>query len=205
MACRLILARHPMAASQHPGRFLGSTDLPLGNEGKHKAEAMAPVVGEIPFGRAFVSPLRRTVETAEILGVEAEIDPGLREVDFGRWEGLSFEEITASDPELVDRWAQFDPDFSFPGGENLGAFVDRVAATADRLAGDPGTTVLAITHGGVIRAMICHLLGLDPKHYLRFEVAPASLTTIDLSNGRGVLVGLNDTCYLTKCCNESVP
>jgi len=196
MARRLILARHPKAAAQQAGRFLGSTDLPLDDDGRAEATAIGRAIGEMSISRALTSPLRRTAETAAILGVDAAIDPDLREVDFGRWEGLSFGEIARADPKLVDRWARFDLDFSFPEGENLGEFVKRTSDVADRLAADSEDTILAVTHGGVIRAMICHLLGLDPKQYLLFEIDPASLTTIDVSTGRGVLVGLNDTCHL---------
>ena len=68
----------------------------------------------------------------------------------------------------------------------------RVQAAADRLAGDAAETVLAVTHGGVIRAMICHLLGLEPRHYVLFNVGYAALAVIDLFDGGGVLSGLQN-------------
>ncbi|HYW79396.1 MAG TPA: histidine phosphatase family protein, partial [Thermoguttaceae bacterium] len=155
-----------------------------------------PVDQGIPL---FVSPMRRAVETAGAFDHALQHDPDLREIDFGRWEGRSFDEISASDRESqIDRWSRFDPQFSFPDGESLGKFVTRIAQAADRLASDASDTVVAITHGGVIRTMICHLLGLEPKNYLLFDVKPASITTIDLFDGRGVLTGLGDTCHLKE-------
>jgi broad specificity phosphatase PhoE len=115
------------------------------------------------------------------------VDPDLREIDFGRWEGKTFSEIRDSSPAEIARWARFAPDFAFPGGESLRDFLGRVRRAADRLAADEAETVLAVTHGGVIKAMLCHLLGLDSRRYVAFEIAPASLTVVRLFEGKGVL------------------
>ena len=141
------------------------------------------------------SPLLRTRETAGIaLGAGRDLhhDDDLREIDFGRWEGMSFAEIAAADPAAVDRWAALDEDFAFPGGEGIGAFRERIGAAAGRIAADPAGTVVAITHGGVIRLLICRFLGLDYRHYLLFDVRPASISEIRIEGGRGVLTRLND-------------
>ena len=208
MTKRLILVRHAQVDPQYAGRFLGSTDVPLSELGLRQATALARSSRVNQTMPHFVSPLRRAMQTAESFDADEfdagessgrswQTDPDLREIDFGRWEGCSFDEIAASDQDgQVDRWGRFDLEFSFPEGESLGAFVQRVARAADRLASDEADTVVAITHGGVIRAMICHLLGLEPQNYLLFDVRPASITTIGLFDGRGVLVGLNDVCHL---------
>ena len=197
MTKHLLLARHAQVDPQYAGRFLGSTDVPLSDVGAGQAKALAqslPVGQGVPL---FVSPLRRAVETAECLDRDLSIDPDLREIDFGQWERRSFDEISECDQgKQIDGWSRFDPEFAFPEGESLGAFVTRIARAADRLASNVAQTVVAITHGGVIRAMICHFLGLPPKNYLLFDVRPASITTIDLFDGRGVLTGLGDTCHL---------
>ena len=207
MTNRLVLARHAVVEPHGSGRFLGSTDLPLCELGTRQAAALARRLQKLPLDQIFSSPLRRARQTADLLGQDVEVDEDLREVDFGRWEGLSFEEISASDDgndnggngnhASIDRWSSFDPRFTFPGGESLDGFVARVARAADRLAECAGENVLAVAHGGVIRSMICHLLGLQPKNYLLFNVKPASITTIDLFDGRGVLVGFSDVCHLT--------
>ncbi len=87
----------------------------------------------------------------------------------------------------MDRWAAFEFDFAFPGGESLAGFLERVRQSADRMAHDPADTVLAVTHGGAIRAIICHLLGLDPRNYVLFEVEYAAAVVLHLFDGRGVL------------------
>ncbi len=137
------------------------------------------------------SPLQRAVQTAEILrsatGCAPEADPDLREIDFGRWEGKMFSEIRDSSPKEVEQWARLAADFAFPGGESLSDFIGRVQRAADRLAADKAETVLAVTHGGVIKIMLCHLLGLEARRYVAFEIATASLTVVRLFEGKGVL------------------
>jgi broad specificity phosphatase PhoE len=131
------------------------------------------------------------METARLVAQETDLpletDDDLCEMDFGEWEGKTFEEIRASDPNAVDRWAAYSPDWQPPGGESLRHFRLRAHGAIDRLSADPGSVTVAVTHGGVIRAAICHLLGLEPKRYLLFDVQPASVTTIRLFDGKGVL------------------
>ena len=146
--------------------------------------------------KCLCSPLLRTVQTAELAGLQTTICDELREADFGRWDGKSFNEISTADPGLVDQWAAWAPDLAFPDGDRIADFLARTNHIARRMAHDPAETVLVVTHAGVIRALICHLLALEPRHYLLFHVDYASLTTIDLFDGNGVLAGLNDTCHL---------
>jgi alpha-ribazole phosphatase len=192
MAKRLLLVRHARVAADHAGRFIGSTDLPLDDFGQSQCRGLAARVADLAPRRCYSSPRQRCTQTAEALagGLAIALDDGLREIDFGRWEDCSFEQVRSSDPDLVERWATFAPDFVFPGGEGLAEFLSRVRAAADRLIDDPAETVLAVTHGGVIRAMICYLLGLDPRQYVLFQVGYAALAVIDLFDGQGVLAAL---------------
>jgi broad specificity phosphatase PhoE len=127
---------------------------------------------------------------AVVPDLPSQLDLDLREIDFGEWETRTFAEAAADNPPLVDRWAAFDPDFAFPGGEAVSDFLCRIRTAADRLAGDTAQTVLAVTHGGVIRAMICYLLGLEPRQYVVFDVPYAALVVIDLLDGKGVLAAI---------------
>jgi len=197
MADQLLLIRHAGIGPTWAGRYVGRTDLPLGPDGLREAQGLAALVQSRKAGCCFSSPLARAAETARTIaqaaGLAVEVDQDLREVDFGRWEGRTFAEIAAADPDAVARWAAFGADFAFPGGESLAAFLDRVSLAAERLAAHPAKVVMAVTHGGVIRTMICRLLGLDPRSYVLFSVRTASAATIDLYEGRGVLSGLNET------------
>jgi alpha-ribazole phosphatase len=192
MADYLYLVRHGRTGSGRDCRYLGRTDEPLNAVGRLQVEALAQLLrAKRRCGRCVCSPLQRATQTAEILrsvtGCAPEIDADLREIDFGRWEGKMFSEIRDSSAEEVERWARFSPDFAFPGGESLRDFLDRVRRAADRLAADEAETILAVTHGGVIKVMLCHLLGLEARRYVAFEIATASLTVVRLFEGKGVL------------------
>jgi len=196
MAKELVLLRHADIGRGYTGRLVGSTDVPLSVLGRKQAALVAAAARERAAGRCFCSPQRRALETSEVAGISAEVDQDLREVDFGRWEGKTFDEAAASDPELVGSWSAFDQDFAFPDGESIGDFLARVRRAADRMVAEASEVVLAVTHAGVIRAVICYLLGLQPWQYVLFDVRPASLTTIQVFAGKGVLTGLNDVCHL---------
>jgi alpha-ribazole phosphatase len=199
MARRLILIRHGDLGEGCRGRYIGGTDAPLSHEGRRQAAALAKELGQLGGARIFCSPLLRTRETAGIaLGADGAfaIDDDLREISFGRWESMHFAQIAAADPAAVEEWATLDEDFVFPGGEGIGAFRKRIGAAAGRIVTDPAETVVAVTHGGVIRLIICLLLGLDYRHYLLFDVRPGSISEITVEGGKGVLTRLNDRHHL---------
>ena len=202
MANQLILIRHGDLGDRYRGRYVGRTDAPLSAEGKRQAATLTGPVARLNGAHFLASPLRRTRETAEIaLGTDRrfEIDENLREIDFGRWEGMSFAEIAAADPAAVDRWAALDDAFAFPEGEGIKAFQERIRAAAERIAADPAGTVVVFVHGGVIRFLICHFLGLPDRHHLLFDIRPASLSEIQIEGGKGVLTLLNDRHHLEGC------
>lgn len=197
MTKRVILVRHGDLGERYRGRYVGSTDLPLSAEGVLQATALAGEIGLHRGARILCSPLLRARRTAELaLGKRTAftVDEDLREVDFGRWELMSFPEIAAADPAAVDRWALLEDDFAFPGGESIGAFRGRVDALAGRIAADPAATVIAFAHGGVIRMLVCRFLGLEYRRYLLFDVRPGSLSELAIDGGRGVLIRLNERC-----------
>ncbi|MBE0556673.1 MAG: histidine phosphatase family protein [Proteobacteria bacterium] len=199
MAKRLMLVRHGDLGEAYRGRYIGSTDLPLAAEGRRQAAALSGEAARIAGVHFLCSPLLRARETAQIAlgkGGAFTIDQDLREVDFGRWEAMNFAQIAAADPEAVERWAALEDDFTFPGGESIGAFRRRIAAVAGRIAADPADAIVAFTHGGVIRLLICHFLGLEYRRYLLFDVRPGSISEIAIEGGKGVLTRLNDRCHL---------
>jgi len=200
MVERLILIRHGDLGDRRRGRYIGRTDAPLSAEGRRQAAALAGPLVRLPDGvSVFVSPLRRTRETAKFAlgrGANFVVDTDLREIDFGRWEGMGFAEILAADPAAVDRWAALAEDFAFPDGESIGNFRKRIAMAAGRIAADPAGTVVVITHGGVIRFLICHFLGLPDRAHLLFDVQPASISEIRIDGEKGVLTLLNNRHHL---------
>ncbi len=197
---RLILIRHGDLGEGCRGRYIGRTDVPLSPEGRRQAKALAAPLARLGEARYLRSPLLRSRETAglALAGAGIEIDTDLREIDFGRWEGMSFDEIAAAERAAVDRWAALEEDFAFPDGEGIRAFRGRIGAAAGRIAAAKSGTVVAFTHGGVIRLLICHFLGLAARDYLLFDIGTASITELRVEDGRGVLTRLNDRHHLER-------
>ena len=195
-AKKLLLARHCETGPDYFGRFVGSSDIGLGPMAPEQAERLAGVIEGYNPEAVYCSPLKRARKTLEMVNDHYELpgaweDDRLREIDFGRWEGLSFAEIAMRDTELVNRWAVWSPDFAFPEGEAVSDFLVRTQNMADRMAALDEETILVIAHGGVVRAMLCHYLRLPPEHYLLFDVKPARLVAVDVFREGGVLSGFN--------------
>ncbi len=191
MASRLILLRHGQTGLS--GRYVGSSEVSLSALGRAQIEGLRPELAALQIEILMTSPMQRCTQSVDLLnlGLPVRLDPDLREIDFGRWEGKTFPEIESQDPLLVQHWASGLTDFCFPEGEATAAFASRMHAVKDRLLAIDNKTILVVAHGGVIRSLICGLLGLSPQHYLLFQAAKAHYSTMDLHSGGGVLTGFN--------------
>lgn len=197
MAQKLLLLRHGDIGKQYQDRYVGSTDAAMSLLGHEQVRAVRALLDRERPCHCISSPMTRCRETAAVVMETADmdfsIDPDLREIDFGRWEGLAFGEIQKAFPGEMDRWAELRSDFTFPEGEKIADFRERIISAAHRLETHPADTIVVCTHGGVIRFLICHFLGLRARQYILFKVEHASLTTIELFGGSGILAGLNET------------
>ncbi len=200
MVRRILLVRHATADESPAPRYIGSTDLVLTDKGVRQADALRDALPKRRPQRCRCSPLHRATETArravEPLGLPVETEPRLREIDFGRWEGITFPQIREAEPEMVDQWAANRDDFCFPGGESISAFHGRIESVRQSLLGEGSERMLLVAHGGVIRALVCSLLGWPLRQRLAFRIDPASISAVDVLDGRGVLVELNNTSHL---------
>jgi len=193
---RLFLIRHAATEASEKKLLLGSTNSGVSNTGLLQVERLSALMAPYNPGAWFCSPLQRVIQTAEemqslgVIDQQFILDDRLKEIDFGRWEQKSFAEIEVSDPGLIPAWSKYD-DFVFPEGEDVAAFACRVAEMLDVFRSAGESQIGIVTHGGVIRNMICLSLGISTRNYMLFSVSPASLTIIDLYPEGGILTGLN--------------
>lgn len=193
---RLLLIRHAATDASEKNLLLGSTDISVSSIGLQQIERLSSRLASYNPGSWYCSPQERAVQTAEklqSLGVidrPWRVDERLQEINFGRWEQKSFAEIEVSDPGLIPAWSEYH-DFVFPDGESVAAFTGRIAQMLEMFRSAGEKQIGVVTHGGVIRNMICLSLGISTKNYLLFSVSPASLTILDLYPEGGVLGGLN--------------
>lgn len=203
MPKRIYLIRHGETEGTAEGRMLGSTDQPLSDRGSRQIGRLAELLGPSLRGSdaaawCVASPLLRAQQTAQGVagpsGLTIRTDPDLREMDFGAWEGLTSDEVEALFPGEQAQWLFPTGDTAFPEGESLGEFEERVARAQKRILERPEDLVVVFTHGGVVRQLVCGILGLGRDGYWLFTVQPASVTRLDLygdgAGGGAMLSGL---------------
>jgi alpha-ribazole phosphatase len=188
---KLYLLRHGDTGKQ--GRYIGSMDVPLSEVGRGQVRGTANLLRRKNIATIFSSPMLRCRQTCELLEIDCPnvVSPLLREVDFGLWEGKSFKEIVDCDPAAVERWASDPATFCFPGGEPLAVFRSRVSAFKKILEGCDQQRLLLVAHGGVIRHLLCSLMGLPSDKYLLFDVQPGSYSSLRVYSDGAVLTGFN--------------
>ncbi|MFF2928010.1 histidine phosphatase family protein, partial [Streptomyces celluloflavus] len=186
-------------------RFSGSGggDPELSAAGRRQAAAAAAALAARGTVQAVVSsPLRRCRETADTvaarLGLEVRIEDGLRETDFGAWEGLTFAEVRERHPEDLTAWLGSTKAAPTGGGESFATVARRVAVARDKLiARYTGKTVLLVTHVTPIKTLVRLALGAPPESLYRMELSAASLSAVAYyTDGNASLRLLNDTSHL---------
>jgi probable phosphoglycerate mutase len=200
-----VLLRHGETPLTPQKRFSGSggTDPSLSDVGREQAERVAAALARRgTVQEILASPLTRTRETAaavaERLGLDVTVEDGLRETDFGAWEGLTFAEVRERYPDDLNTWLS-DPDAEpTGGGESFAATATRIAATRDKLvAAYAGRTVLLVTHVTPIKTFVRLALGAPPESLFRMELSAASLSAVAYyADGNASVRLFNDTSHL---------
>jgi|SRR5271157_266622 len=198
---RLILVRHGLTEWNSSGRFQGHSDIPLSEMGRQQAEALAARLSSEHIHTIYASDLERAQATARIIAARQQCTPTsdahLREISFGAWEGLTYDEIRRRDPAALSRWEANGQEVTPPGGETLGQLVWRVQPAMDEIrARHVDETVLIVAHGGPLQVLLCLSLGLAPSMYWQFHLAPASISEVAFWPAGAMLNLLNDTCHL---------
>jgi uncharacterized phosphatase len=155
----ILLVRHGETDWNRERRFQGRADMPLNEAGRADARRLARELRADPVLALYSSPLRRALETARILGdelrLEVETDASLMEIDVGTWQGLTREEIESRFPDGYQRW--LDGNSGWSEGETYEELATRVVSgllAIGQRHRDDGGTVIAVTHGGPIRAAL---------------------------------------------------
>ncbi|MCX4765900.1 histidine phosphatase family protein [Streptomyces sp. NBC_01275] len=191
----LFLVRHGETEWSRSGRHTGSTDVPLTEHGRDEARRLAPLIRPLRIAAAFVSPLRRARETAELIGLhDVRIDPDLREWDYGGYEGVTTVDIQRTRPGwflFTDGVAPGPPDHPGETPEQVGERADRVLAEADAALADTEDAVVLVAHGHFLRVLTARRLGLPPSAGALFQLATGTLGRLGTEHGRPVIAGWN--------------
>ena len=200
-----VLLRHGETPLTPQKRFSGSGGTnpslsPVGQDQAARAATALAARGTIQH--IIASPLTRTRETAaavaDRLGLDVTIEEGLRETDFGAWEGLTFGEVRERYPDDLTTWLADPTAQPTGGGESFAATATRIAATRDKLiAAYAGRTVLLVTHVTPIKTFVQLALGAPPESLFRMELSAASLSAVAYyADGNASVRLFNDTSHL---------
>jgi broad specificity phosphatase PhoE len=207
----LVLTRHGLTPRSKPEQHLGQTiDVPLSEAGREQAAALRDRLAGVAFDRVFSSPLARARETADIVAGERDVtvDPRLKEMDYGAWEGLTYAQIDERDPVRRRAWEREPAVLRCPKGESgndvaarAGAFLVDLLETHVARHGASETEewpVLVVGHSSLNRILVCLALGLPIREFReRFTQDQVNVTVLRFEHGDGPsdarLILLNDT------------
>ncbi|MGI6262895.1 MAG: alpha-ribazole phosphatase [Succiniclasticum sp.] len=178
---KLYLIRHGETEYNKSYRFQGQTDIPLNETGRAQAKMLAKYFRDIPLDAIYCSSLSRAVETAQVIGREKQLEPvpvdAFRELDFGAWEGMNSEAIQK---QYAQEWKEFfanPADTILPGGESMTDVQHRAYPALRKILEQyPQGNVAVVAHGGILRVLICTMLGMDLNRTWHLHVGNASTT-----------------------------
>ncbi|WP_327318720.1 histidine phosphatase family protein [Streptomyces sp. NBC_01235] len=191
----LFLVRHGETSWSRSGRHTGSTDVPLTDHGREEARLLVPLIRSHRIGAAFVSPLQRARETAELIGLhDVRVDTDLREWDYGGYEGVTTVEIQRGRPGwflFTDGVAPGPPDHPGETPEQVGERADRILAKVDAAHANTEGCVVLVAHGHFLRVLTARRLGLPASAGSLFQLATGTLCRLATEHGRPVIAAWN--------------
>ncbi|WP_338895347.1 histidine phosphatase family protein [Streptomyces sp. TG1A-60] len=191
----LLLVRHGETEWSASGQHTSWTDLSLTDDGREQARGLAPLIGSHRIGAAFVSPLKRARETAELAGLTgARVDPDLVEWDYGGYEGITTVEIHRTRPDwflFTDGVAPGPPEHPGESPEEVGARADRMLARVHAALGNTEGCVVLVAHGHFLRVLTARHLGLPASGGALFQLATGTVCRLGTEHGRPVVAGWN--------------
>jgi alpha-ribazole phosphatase len=196
MAIELTLIRHAETEWNRKQKYQGHQDISLNSKGKKQAQKLSKYLSNKKIDMIYSSDLKRAYTTAQIINnfhkLKIRKKQGLKELSFGQWEGMTYDEIEKKAPDLLKQWIRNPIKTKPPGGEDLNSFHQRVINTfKEILKQNNDENILVFTHGGVIKVYLCFILNLDLKDYWKFEISSTGRTVINFYGDNCIIKSVN--------------
>ncbi len=180
----IYIVRHGETDWNREGIYQGQTDTSLNEKGRDDAKKLAAALSKIRFSCIYSSDLKRARETAEIINESLNLPVfytrNLREMDFGRWTGISVFDMEKIDPDLFRRWQDNPWDISPPGGETFRELTERVVDTIEEISNKHrDENILVVSHGGPIKALILWLIHGNPSSYWNIRISHRTIVLLE--------------------------
>lgn len=205
---RLILVRHGETPWNVTLQYQGQANIPLNERGHEQARRAAERLRHLEVRALYSSDIARAWQTAETIGGALGLIPvpmpELREIDVGQWEGLTPEELYRRFPDHMAEYRRDPARTVRLGGESYAQLQARALVALNHIQErhDQGEIIVAVSHGGTIRALLCHVIGLDLANFGRMWLDNGSLTELRLGRNGWRLMRLNDAAHVEEMVAE---
>ncbi len=204
MTLTLYFLRHGETVASKTGGFCGTSDVELTPEGQMMAKDFAVAYSNLDWTAIFSSPMRRTIATAkplcDLVGIEMQLRDGLKEINFGQWEGKTPAEVNLEFHDEYVRW-QSEPGWNAPPGGERAINIARRSSEVIEEIEDTYTdgNVLVVAHKATIRIMLCSLLGIDVGRYRdRIDMPVAAVSIVEFGEQGPKLKKLSDRSHIKQ-------
>ena len=198
----LILARHGQTLWNVDKVYRGRSDVGLDEVGTRQAELLGKYLSNYGLEAIYSSPLKRALDTANIIAryqrIDVEIAEGLVDFDYGEWQCLPEREVKKLHPALLNEWHNNPHKVRMPGGESLEDVRKRAIEVINNILSNYQGSVILASHRVVNKVLICSLLGLDNSHFWNIKQDVGGITVFDYLDGRFILTRHNDTSHLKE-------
>lgn len=201
MLTKVIFVRHGETCWNHSKRYQGHSDISLNEKGLQQAEMVAKRLAGENISAIYSSDLIRAVQTAEIIGQHHSLQPvvlrELREVNFGVWEGLTYEEIMAVWPDALSAIYSKPGSALIPEGESFYDVQKRTTIGLGKcIASHQNETIVIVSHGGTMRVLLCDALGLAIENMWSLQQDSTAINIVEYFETTKLVSLVNDTCHL---------
>lgn len=191
----IYIVRHGQTHSNEKGEYYGRLDVPLNQEGIEQMQKLQASLRDIVFDSVYSSKTKRTLESLKISGKhmynKVQMDERLLELNFGDFEGKTYQEICTLFPEYMDEWNKDWKNFCPPNGESFTAFYKRVTSFFKDLLETKADQVFIMTHSGVIKAIYCYVLQNNPDLYWNLTAHNGKINVIKYEYGNLFIDAMN--------------
>ena len=198
---KLILVRHALTVDNQKSRLSGHIDRSISEEGKEQIDKITNYLKDFDIDKIYTTTSSRTKDTvkklSELKSIEIIEKESLKEISFGDFEGLTFDEIKDKYPKEFQDMIEKGYEYKYPNGESLIDSYNRVCIELDNIiSNNDDRTILICSHGGTIRNIITYLISNSYKYHWNFKIDNGSVTILEVQDGFTVITAMNNTSFI---------
>ena len=198
---KLILVRHALTVDNQKSRLSGHIDSSISEEGKEQIDKITNYLKDFDIDKIYTTTSSRTKDTvkklSELKSIEIIEKESLKEISFGDFEGLTFDEIKDKYPKEFQDMIEKGYEYKYPNGESLIDSYNRVCIELDNIiSNNDDRTILICSHGGTIRNIITYLISNSYNYHWNFKIDNGSVTILEVQDGFTVITAMNNTSFI---------